>query len=117
MYWVKHDRQSIILNTRYTCIHCLLNFDLNHGRVCSALGRFSDVYIHIYIYYLQSGSALADWALIEDKFRVQNTSLVLGRLLGCPIDSSWKLVNCLRMGRSFYELGNAEFQVLSTSTK
>ncbi|GBP77712.1 Neuroligin-4, Y-linked [Eumeta japonica] len=60
----------------------------------------------------QSGSALADWALIEDKYRVQNTSLVYGRLLGCPIDSSWKLVNCLRQGRSFYELGNAEFQVL-----
>nr|XP_034834776.1 liver carboxylesterase 4 [Maniola hyperantus] len=58
----------------------------------------------------QSGSALADWALIEDKYRVQNTSLVFGRLLGCPIDSSWKLVNCLRQGRSFYELGNAEFQ-------
>ncbi|XP_049882214.1 acetylcholinesterase isoform X2 [Pectinophora gossypiella] len=58
----------------------------------------------------QSGSALADWALIEDKFRVQNTSLVFGRLLGCPIDSSWKLVNCLRQGRSFYELGNAQFE-------
>ncbi|CAG9582959.1 unnamed protein product [Danaus chrysippus] len=58
----------------------------------------------------QSGSALADWALIQDKFRVQNTSLVFGRLLGCPIDSSWKLVNCLKRGRSFYELGNAEFQ-------
>ncbi|XP_063375509.1 cholinesterase [Cydia amplana] len=58
----------------------------------------------------QSGSPLADWAMIEDKFRVQNTSLVFGRLLGCPIDSSWKLVNCLRQGRSFYELGNAEFE-------
>ncbi|CAH2253859.1 jg22183 [Pararge aegeria aegeria] len=58
----------------------------------------------------QSGSALADWAIIEDKYRVQNTSLVFGRLLGCPIDSSWKLVNCLRQGRSFYELGNAEFE-------
>uniref|UniRef100_A0A1L8D6I5 Carboxyl/cholinesterase-028a n=1 Tax=Plutella xylostella TaxID=51655 RepID=A0A1L8D6I5_PLUXY len=58
----------------------------------------------------QSGSVLADWALIEDKYRVQNTSLVFGRLLGCPIDSSWKLLNCLRQGRSFYELGNAEFQ-------
>lgn len=58
----------------------------------------------------QSGSALADWAMIEDTFRVQNTSIVYGRLLGCPIDSSWKLVDCLRRGRSFYELGNAEFQ-------
>ncbi|XP_060666531.1 acetylcholinesterase [Drosophila nasuta] len=57
----------------------------------------------------QSGSALADWALIQDKYRAQNTSRVLGQLLGCSIDSSWKLVNCLRTGRSFYELGNAEF--------
>lgn len=54
---------------------------------------------------------LADWAMIEDKFRVQNTSVVFGRMLGCPTDSSWRLLNCLRQGRSFYELGNAEFQV------
>ncbi|XP_017023941.1 cholinesterase [Drosophila kikkawai] len=57
----------------------------------------------------QSGSALADWALIQDKYRAMNTSRVLGQLLGCSIESSWKLVNCLRTGRSFYELGNAEF--------
>ncbi|XP_044315331.1 acetylcholinesterase [Drosophila rhopaloa] len=57
----------------------------------------------------QSGSALADWALIQDKYRAQNTSRVLGQMLGCSIESSWKLVNCLRTGRSFYELGNAEF--------
>lgn len=57
----------------------------------------------------QSGSALADWAFIQDKYRAQNTSRVLGQVLGCSIDSSWKLVNCLRTGRSFYELGNAEF--------
>ncbi|XP_055902454.1 neuroligin-2 [Eupeodes corollae] len=57
----------------------------------------------------QSGSALADWAFIQDKYRAQNTSRVLGQLLGCSIESSWKLVNCLRTGRSFYELGNAEF--------
>ncbi|XP_037823813.1 neuroligin-like protein glit-1 [Lucilia sericata] len=57
----------------------------------------------------QSGSALADWALIQDKYRAQNTSRVLGQLLGCSLESSWKLVNCLRTGRSFYELGNAEF--------
>ncbi|XP_067622001.1 neuroligin-like protein glit-1 [Eurosta solidaginis] len=57
----------------------------------------------------QSGAALADWALIQDKYRAQNTSRVLGQLLGCSLESSWKLVNCLRTGRSFYELGNAEF--------
>lgn len=57
----------------------------------------------------QSGSATADWALILDKYRAQNTSRVYGQLLGCSIESSWKLITCLREGRSFYELGNAEF--------
>uniref|UniRef100_A0A2M4BC65 Putative gliotactin n=1 Tax=Anopheles marajoara TaxID=58244 RepID=A0A2M4BC65_9DIPT len=57
----------------------------------------------------QSGSALADWALIEDKWRAQNTSRVFGQMVGCSIETSWKLVNCMRNGRSFYELGNAEF--------
>lgn len=56
----------------------------------------------------QSGSALADWALIQDKYRAQNTSRVLSKLMGCPIETSWKLVNCLR-SRSAHELGNAEF--------
>lgn len=55
-----------------------------------------------------SGSSLADWAFINDKYRVQNTSRVAGRLLGCSIDSSWALVNCLKQ-RSLYDLGNAEF--------
>lgn len=57
----------------------------------------------------QSGSATADWAFILDKYRAQNTTRVYGQLLGCSIESSWKLVNCLKQGRSFYELGNAEF--------
>jgi neuroligin len=61
--------------------------------------------------YLQSGSALADWAIFEDVYRVQNTSRVFAHRLGCSIDSSWKLVNCLKNGRNFYELGNADFQV------
>ncbi|KAL7040598.1 hypothetical protein ACKWTF_000454 [Chironomus riparius] len=58
----------------------------------------------------QSGSALADQAFIVDRYRAQNTSRVFGQLVGCPIDSSWKLVNCLSKSRSIYELGNAEFQ-------
>ncbi|KAL0268985.1 UNVERIFIED_CONTAM: hypothetical protein PYX00_010741 [Menopon gallinae] len=58
----------------------------------------------------QSGSALADWAVIQNWERVQNTSKVYGRHLGCPVDSSWKLVSCLRSGRSAFELGNAEFR-------
>ncbi|XP_020287923.1 neuroligin-4, X-linked isoform X2 [Pseudomyrmex gracilis] len=56
----------------------------------------------------QSGSALADWAVIMDKYRAQNTSRVFAETLGCSIESSWKLVQCLKDGRSFYELGNSE---------
>jgi hypothetical protein len=63
------------------------------------------------IFHCQSGSALADWALIEDVYRAQNTSRVFARLLGCSIESSWKIVSCLKQGRNFYELGNADFQV------
>lgn len=57
----------------------------------------------------QSGSALADWALLTDKNRAQNTSRVFGQLVGCSIESSWKLVNCLKQSRSFYDLGKTEF--------
>ena len=57
----------------------------------------------------QSGSALADWALIIDPYRAQNTSRVFGMMLGCSIENSWKLVDCLYRGRSHSELGNAEF--------
>lgn len=57
----------------------------------------------------QSGSAVADWAFISDKYRAQNTSRVFGQSIGCSIESSWTLVNCLKQGRSYTELGNAEF--------
>ena len=65
----------------------------------------------VLFYLLQSGSAMADWALIVDKFRAQNTSRVYAQHLGCSFDSSWKLVNCLKQGRSFVEIANAEFKV------
>lgn len=57
----------------------------------------------------QSGSALADWGLIHDMWRAQNTSRVFGQQVGCSIDTSWKLVQCLRFARNAYEIGNAEF--------
>lgn len=57
----------------------------------------------------QSGSALADWSFIVDKYRAQNTSRVFGQAIGCSIESSWKLVHCLKQSRSYQELGNAEF--------
>ncbi|XP_050314079.1 cholinesterase isoform X2 [Anthonomus grandis grandis] len=56
----------------------------------------------------QSGSAVADWAMIFDRYRAQNTSRVFGRQIGCSIESSWRLVNCLRT-RSAFEIGKAEF--------
>ena len=57
-----------------------------------------------------SGSPLADWAAFNDKFRAMNTSLVFGERVGCTIDNSWKLVDCVRRGRSFAELTNIEFK-------
>lgn len=69
-------------------------------------------YFKVFFYWLQSGSAMADWAVIVDKYRAQNTSRVYAQHLGCSFDSSWKLVNCLKQGRSFVEIANAEFKVL-----
>ncbi|CAK9828610.1 Neuroligin-4, Y-linked [Anthophora retusa] len=58
----------------------------------------------------QSGSAVSDWAVIIDKYRAQNTSRVYAERLGCSIESSWKLVQCLKDGRSSFELGNSELK-------
>ena len=57
-----------------------------------------------------SGSPFSDWAVFNDKFRAMNTSLVFGERVGCTIDNSWKLVDCIRRGRSFAELTNIEFK-------
>lgn len=57
----------------------------------------------------QSGSALSDWGIIIDQYRAVNTSRVFGQVMGCSIEPAWKLVDCLRRGRSAIELGNAEF--------
>ena len=35
---------------------------------------------------------------------------VFGERVGCTIDSSWQLVDCVRRGRSFHELTNIEFK-------
>ena len=51
--------------------------------------------IYIYIFY---------------KFRAMNNSRVYGERIGCTIDNSWKLVDCIRRGRSFAELTNVEFK-------
>lgn len=57
----------------------------------------------------QSGSGVADWAMIFDKYRAQNTSRVFGKQIGCSIESSWTLINCLKHSRSALEIGNAVF--------
>ncbi|KAK7602540.1 hypothetical protein V9T40_008129 [Parthenolecanium corni] len=57
----------------------------------------------------QSGSALADWALIQDQWRAENTSKVFAKSLGCSLESSWKIVDCLKR-RSYLELGNVDFK-------
>ncbi|XP_065226291.1 fatty acyl-CoA hydrolase precursor, medium chain isoform X2 [Planococcus citri] len=57
----------------------------------------------------QSGSATADWALVQDKWRAMNTSKVFAKHLGCTIESSWKMFHCLK-GRGFLELGDVNFK-------
>ena len=39
-----------------------------------------------------------------------NTSMVYGERIGCTIESSWKLVDCIRKGRSWGELASIEFK-------
>ncbi|XP_068200877.1 cholinesterase isoform X1 [Palaemon carinicauda] len=53
-----------------------------------------------------SGSPLADWAAIDDVYRVQNTSRVYGLEVGCTVESSYKLLQCLNR-RSYEELASA----------
>lgn len=54
---------------------------------------------------------MADWALIQDRWRAENTSKVFAKSLGCNIETSWKVVDCLKRGRSHLELGNVNFKV------
>ncbi|KAF0313426.1 Neuroligin-3 [Amphibalanus amphitrite] len=58
----------------------------------------------------ESGSPLADWAAIYDIWRVQNTSRIFGEKIGCNIDTSYKLMNCLNKARNAIEIGNVEFK-------
>lgn len=60
--------------------------------------------------YLQSGSPLADWAAIDDIYRVQNTSRVYGLEVGCSVESSYKLMQCLNR-RNYEELASAPIVV------
>lgn len=59
---------------------------------------------------MQSGSPLADSAAISDLFRMQNTSRVYADRVGCMVDKSHRLLECLR-SRSYEELGNVRFTV------
>ena len=52
---------------------------------------------------------MADWALIQDRWRAENTSKVFAKSLGCSIETSWKIVDCLKR-RSHLELGNVNFK-------
>ncbi len=61
--------------------------------------------------FAQSGSALADWAALVDIERARNTSRVYADRIGCPNDNAFKLVDCLRKGRSYHELAYQEIEV------
>ncbi len=57
-----------------------------------------------------SGSPLADWAVLTRNDRMLNNSYVYGERIGCNIDYPWKVVDCVRRGRSFAELTNIDFR-------
>ncbi|CAG0925165.1 unnamed protein product [Notodromas monacha] len=61
--------------------------------------------------FAQSGSALADWAAIKLPEQARNTSRVYAARIACPNDNAFKLVDCLKKGRSFNELANQEIEV------
>ncbi|CAG0921836.1 unnamed protein product [Notodromas monacha] len=60
--------------------------------------------------FAQSGSALADWAAIKLPEQARNTSRVYAARIACPNDNAFKLVDCLKKGRSFNELANQEIE-------
>ena len=63
---------------------------------------------------MQSGSPLADWAAITDAYRVQNTSRVFGLEMGCNVETSTDLMNCL-VKRDYEELATAPIVVSKTA--
>ena len=59
------------------------------------------------------GAATADWAAINDRYRLQNTTQLYSLKLGCWNEwdtTSWSMVQCLRT-RSWQELANLELDV------
>ena len=59
---------------------------------------------------MQSGSPIAEWAATDDIYRVQNTSRVYGLQVGCSVEDSYKLLQCL-IRRSYEELSYAPIVV------
>jgi len=59
------------------------------------------------------GAPTADWAAINDIYRLQNTTQLYSLKLGCWNEwdtTSWSMVQCLRT-RSWQELANLELDV------
>lgn len=54
------------------------------------------VSVHIKRVIAMSGSAVADWASIDDAIFVRNISRLYGEQIGCWATDSWKLVECLK---------------------
>lgn len=63
-----------------------------------------------HLFVPQSGSPLAEWAVLDDVYRVQNTSRVYGLEVGCTVENSYKLLQCLNR-RSYEELSTAPITV------
>ncbi|XP_022255482.1 cholinesterase-like [Limulus polyphemus] len=57
----------------------------------------------------QSGSAVADWAVILDPLHLINNTLILGDKLGCTSSSPSKLVECVQ-SRSVSDFSNSKLE-------
>nr|XP_018906011.1 PREDICTED: acetylcholinesterase [Bemisia tabaci] len=57
----------------------------------------------------QSGSATASWALVNDRWKALNTSRIFAQHLGCSIETTGKMLDCLKKARSADEIGDGWF--------
>lgn len=58
----------------------------------------------------QSGSAVAEWAVLSDNYTIYNNSLEYASLFNCQFQSSWRTVECLAR-ESLFKFETLDFKV------
>ena len=98
--------ENHFLNISHTTPFHLLHVHFPHSTPCNS----SSTPHTNHLFVPQSGSPLAEWAVLDDVYRVQNTSRVYGLEVGCTVENSYKLLQCLNR-RSYEELSTAPITV------